>query len=108
MLDYNNGDSIVSVCESEISPYWMKRIEDNKLFDFIENSQFYARRQDTPKIYQLNGAIYIAKLELLKSVKGWYSNNTLPYIMDKQSSIDIDDILDFKYAEMLVKENING
>lgn len=100
----SNSDSIVSVCESEVSPYWMKKIENGEMKDFLNDIPFYGRRQDTPKIYRLNGAIYISNIETLSKNKSWYSENTLAYIMDRESSIDIDDMIDFKFAEFLMKE----
>lgn len=100
----NNGDSIVSICESEVNPYWMKKIENNKIKDFLEQISFCARRQDLPKVYRLNGAIYLARTEILLKNKNWYTDNTLPYIMDNLTSIDIDNILDFKFAEFLIGE----
>ncbi|WPC41043.1 acylneuraminate cytidylyltransferase family protein [Clostridium sp. JS66] len=102
-----NGDSIVSVCESEVSPYWMKKIENGIMKDFLDNVPFYARRQDIPQVYRLNGAIYIAKTEVLLKNKNWYTENTLPYVMDKKSSIDIDDMIDFKFVEFLMREGNN-
>jgi N-acylneuraminate cytidylyltransferase/CMP-N,N'-diacetyllegionaminic acid synthase len=103
-----DADSIVSVCENEITPYWMKKIENGKLKDFLDENVFYARRQDVPKVYRLNGAIYMAKTQLLLNIKNWYTENTIPYIMDEISSIDIDNILDFKFAEFVMKENNNA
>jgi N-acylneuraminate cytidylyltransferase/CMP-N,N'-diacetyllegionaminic acid synthase len=103
-----DADSIVSVCESEISPYWMKKIENGKMRDFLSDMPFYSRRQDIPNVFRLNGAIYLAKAEILLKLNSWYSDNTMPYIMDRLTSIDIDDIFDFKFAELLVKENNNA
>lgn len=103
-----DADSIVSVRESEITPYWMKKIKDGKLKNFMDESIFYARRQDIPKTYRLNGAIYLAKTGILLDIKNWYTENTLPYIMDEISSIDIDNMLDFKFAEFLMKETNNA
>ncbi|GAA0078692.1 acylneuraminate cytidylyltransferase family protein [Clostridium sp. CTA-5] len=100
-----DADSIVSICESEISPYWMKELHQGKIKDFLTGNIFYSRRQDVPKIYSLNGAIYIAKKDILLKNENWYTENTLGYVMDKYSSLDIDDILDFKFAEYLIKEN---
>ncbi|MFT8348040.1 cytidylyltransferase domain-containing protein [Clostridium saccharoperbutylacetonicum] len=102
-----DADSIVSVCESEISPYWMKKIQNGKMKNFLEDDTFHARRQDVPKVYRLNGAIYIAKTDILLKNKNWYTENTLPYVMDRNSSIDIDDMIDFKFSEFLMKENKN-
>lgn len=101
------ADSIVSVCESEISPYWMKKIKNGIMMDFLENAPFYPRRQDTPMVYRLNGSIYIAKREVLLKNKNWYTKNTLAYVMNKKSSIDIDEMIDFKFAEFLMREDNN-
>ena len=101
-----NVDSIVSVYESDKSPYWMKKIENGKLKSFLDNNKDYTRRQDIPKAYMLNGAIYICKTELLIKNRSWYSENTIPYIMDKNTSVDIDDINDFKFVEYLMKRGI--
>ncbi|QCH26957.1 cytidylyltransferase domain-containing protein [Clostridium tyrobutyricum] len=103
-----DADSIVSVCESEITPYWMKKIKDGRLKNFMDESIFYARRQDIPKTYRLNGAIYLAKTGILLDIKNWYTENTLPYVMDEISSIDIDNMIDFKFAEFLMKETNNA
>lgn len=101
------ADSIVSVCESEVSPYWMKKIENGIMNDFLDNIPFYPRRQDAPQIYRLNGAIYIAKAEVLLKNKNWYTENTLAYVMDRKSSVDIDEMIDFKFAEFLMREDGN-
>ncbi|WP_027624883.1 cytidylyltransferase domain-containing protein [Clostridium lundense] len=97
-----DADSVVSVCESEVSPYWMKKIVNGKMTNFLEDSTFYARRQEIPKVYRLNGAIYIAKKDVLKKFNTWYTENTIPYIMDRKTSLDIDDELDFEMATILI------
>ncbi|MCW7999960.1 acylneuraminate cytidylyltransferase, partial [Clostridium sp. cpc1] len=48
-----------------------------------------------------------SKIECLLKNKNWYTDNTAPYIMDKVTSVDIDDIIDFKFAEFLMKEGYN-
>lgn len=107
-LTNEDADSIVSVCESEVSPFWMKTIENGILKDFLNDIPFYSRRQDVPSVYRLNGAIYIAKTEVLIKNKNWYTENTLAYVMDRNSSMDIDDMIDFKFAEFLMKEKDNA
>lgn len=103
-----DADSAVSVCESEVNPYWMKVIQDGKMLDFLNDNKFYARRQDLPIVYRLNGAIYLAKIEIILNKKSWYTNNTVPIIMDKISSIDIDDEIDFKFVEFLLKQGVDN
>jgi len=100
------ADSIIGVCESEISPYWMKNIENGRLVDFVNGSHKYTRRQDLPIVYRLNGAIYIGKTDILVNNRSWYTDNTLPYIMSQEDSIDIDTMMDFKLAEIIMKEKL--
>ncbi|MHC1682813.1 MAG: acylneuraminate cytidylyltransferase family protein [Clostridiaceae bacterium] len=97
-------DTVVSICESEVSPYWMKKLDNNKLKDFLDNIPLYTNRQALPIVYRLNGAIYLCKTELLLKTLSFYNENTVPYIMNRVSSVDIDDLIDFKFAEFLIKE----
>ncbi|MFD3157509.1 cytidylyltransferase domain-containing protein [Haloimpatiens sp. FM7330] len=99
------ADSIISLCESEQTPYWMKKIKDGKIKYFLEQGKLYERRQDIPKTYITNGAIYIIKSQVLLQNKTWYTENTIPYIMDKISSIDIDTLNDFELAEFYMKKS---
>lgn len=103
----SDKESLVSLCESDISPYWMKKIENGHIVDFMNDSKFYARRQETPPVYKLNGAIYISRVNNLLQNRNWYTNQTQAFIMNKVTSLDIDDILDFKFAEFLFKEKLN-
>ncbi|MGL4731447.1 MAG: cytidylyltransferase domain-containing protein [Clostridium sp.] len=104
MLINQKSDSIVSICESDVSPYWMKNLENGKIVDFVKDKNKYIRRQDLPKVYKLNGAIYICEMEKLKDNKSWYTKNTLGYVMNSITSLDIDTFLDFKLAEVIIKE----
>jgi len=97
-------DALVSVCEVSENPYWMEVIdEEGNLKYFIEGEEKYDRRQELPKIYIFNGAIYIAKWEVLKKDKSFYERECLPFVMSKEKSLDIDTPLDFEFAEFLMK-----
>ncbi len=63
-------------------------------------------RQENKKNYIPNGAIYILDYELLKKERTYYCEKTIPYIMDGKSSVDIDSIEDFEYAEYLLQNKI--
>lgn len=94
---------LVSVKEVAESPFWMKIIDDdNFLRNFILPKNNYKRRQDLPNIYILNGAIYIMRTADFMNYKSFDVDNTIPFIMDKKTSIDIDSEEDFVFAEMLL------
>jgi CMP-N-acetylneuraminic acid synthetase len=70
--------------------------------NFLRNDVLNKRSQDLEKYYRLNGAIYICKTEKLLENKGFFlKDNIFAYTMDRKSSIDIDEEIDFKIAEIL-------
>jgi len=97
-------DMLISVYETDSNPYYLHRLisEDNRLIPLFNNS--FKRRQDCPKVYELNGAVYVIKVDSIKFLEINDFQNIKPYIMDKRSSIDIDDEIDFKIAEFIEKE----
>ncbi|UYU30725.1 acylneuraminate cytidylyltransferase family protein [Siccibacter colletis] len=55
--------------------------------------------------HRLNGAIYVMDTEMLAaSGKISYNDSTFAYVMDNQSSVDIDTATDFDYAEYLMNK----
>ena len=60
------------------------------------------RRQDLPDTYQPNGAIYIAELDWLRRHRDFYAPETVGYVMPPERSVDIDTILEFRLAEVLL------
>lgn len=95
-------DGIASICEAEVNPYWTNVLTKDKLQYFIKEGKQITRRQDLPEIYRCNGAIFLAKTEVLKKEKTFELENLTGYIMDEYSSIDIDTELDFKIAEVIM------
>lgn len=101
-----DGDisSLVSVREVKENPVLMRTIENNKLKNIMDFNGSL-RRQDLPKYYIFNGAIYINNIDMLLKQKKFVDEKTYPYVMDYERSIDIDEILDFKIVELIMKEN---
>lgn len=97
-------DGVVSICEAEVNPYWTNVMDDDKLKYFIEEGEKITRRQDLPKVYRINGAIYLIKTNILLDKKTFETDNITGYIMSNESSMDIDTEIDFKVAELLMKE----
>lgn len=104
----SKASSLIGVTRVDKNPYWMKKInEDGYLEAFVKDNKVYARRQELPPVYVLNGAIYIAKTEALTKNRSFETEKTLPYIMPEERSVDIDNNLDWKFAEFLMEEKYN-
>lgn len=103
LLSYQ-GNAIIGVCQCEHSPLWCNTLPENQRMDNFINPKIYnIRSQDLPTYYRLNGAIYIARTEWLMQSKSNFGENTYAYKMPIENSIDIDSLLDFKIAEVIVR-----
>ena len=97
-----NADLLITVTPSRKNPYFnMIQILNKKTF-LVKNGNF-VRRQDTPRIFDMNASFYIFKRKHLLNCKKLISKNTIAHIMPKTSAFDIDDIIDFKINETLLK-----
>lgn len=102
----HSADSVISLVEANHPPFWYKRIdEQNKIVSLFDDAKYSRNRQELPKSYLPNGAILVLKYGLLSKSKSYYSENTYPYIMKQEDSVDIDNLIDFKFCEMLLSEN---
>ncbi len=101
-----NAESVISVIESECPIGWYKKVNSSGVLeDYFKHKDNSINRQEEEKIYLPNGAIYIFKYSSLKSNYNYYNNKTYPYIMSRESSIDIDNEMDLLLAEIILKCN---
>lgn len=100
-------DSLVSVCKVEENPVLMRTIEDNKLKPIMDFREEDLRRQNLPEFYIFNGALYINAVNTLLKEKSFIIEDTIPFVMEKYKSVDIDSMIDVKLAELVLKEKIN-
>ena len=62
------------------------------------------RRQSLPPVYELNGAIYLTRRDVLLERNSLYGRDGKAFglVMPPERSIDIDDEFDFQVAELAV------
>lgn len=104
-----NIDMVVSVKESEVSPYFQLFEENENGFlevsKKIKNGVF--RRQDTPKVYEYNGVVYIINVSVLKEKRKLSDFNKIKKsVMNSLNSIDLDTPLDWQFAEFLLEKGV--
>lgn len=94
----------VSVTEPEKSPYWMYTLDAaGHMHPVITHSEALWRRQDLPKVYALNGAVYVSDCRWLRQTRSFVTGETVAYLMPKDRSLDIDTEMDLRYCELLLK-----
>jgi len=98
--------NVFSVTESHRNPYFnMVEIDNLGAVKLVKKGNF-VRRQSAPKVFDMNASIYIWRKDILKNKKKLFLKNTRLYFMPKQRSVDIDDGIDFKIVEMLMKNRM--
>lgn len=99
-----NSSSAVSICETDKHPIFMYRKDNySNLSPIINEKKKINRRQELEKIYALNGALYLAKIDWLKKNKTLVGINTIGFEMPIERSIDIDTLEDWKLTEYYLK-----
>ncbi|MCR5107245.1 MAG: acylneuraminate cytidylyltransferase family protein [Lachnospiraceae bacterium] len=98
------ANAVISVCEADHPPMWFHPLtEDGSMKAFFEE-EGGGRRQDYETFYRMNGAIYMVDLDhLLNSGDRLFKDKVFAHIMDRRSSVDIDDKFDFDMAEAVMK-----
>jgi CMP-N,N'-diacetyllegionaminic acid synthase len=105
--EQGNYDMVVSVMEATTNPFYNCFISDK--YGYLKrlvDSTNIVRRQDAPKAYEFNGSCYVINAAILKQMP----LNEFAHIgfveMDEIHSLDLDTILDWKFAEMIIKEHL--
>ncbi|MBG9940490.1 acylneuraminate cytidylyltransferase family protein [Brevibacillus formosus] len=102
------ANSCVSITVAEKTPYWMYHLSDNDVLEpVIKIEERFLRRQDTPPVFSLNGAVYIADTNWLKKTQSFLEPETVGYVMPKERSIDIDNEMDIVIFEAVLRQMKN-
>ncbi len=100
-------DMVVSVNETKTNPYYncVEEGPDGFLKKTLDSTML-TRRQDAPITYEYNGAIYVMNVEKLKAMHYGKFTKIVKYVMDELHSVDLDTMLDWKYAEFIINERL--
>lgn len=104
------ANAVISVVENPFPDQWQNRIDEyGVLHNNVNKSDFMIKnRQDYDKSYLFNGAIYVFDYNFIRTCRTYYSERTFAYVMPRERSIDIDDLLDFEFAEFLMMRRFDG
>lgn len=100
-----DAEAVVSVSEEAHSPMLVNTLDESlSLNGFIQLDKV-GRRQDMPVYYRINGAVYMLKTCILDRISDLYGKGSYAYIMPGERAVDIDSIMDFRIAEMIMEED---
>lgn len=101
-------DMVVSVVEAQSNPYYncFETSPETGYLHISKGDGLYTRRQDVPKAWEYNGAVYVINPKSLRDMPMGKFPRRIPYEMPRSRSVDLDTPTDWIIAEMIYKQNI--
>ena len=102
-----NATALISVCEPIHHPLKsFKLTTQGFLTGMVNNKYPFMRRQDLPKAYLPNGAIYMVYTYNFFLDNSFITDKTVPYLMSNRNSVDIDRLEDILLVENIMRKSI--
>ena len=103
LMEKKRAEAVVSVCPASYPPVWYYKLsKEGVMKSFIRNGAHQKRRQDAEPFFRVNGAIYLIHTTCFKKNPDISRGTCFAYLMGKERSIDIDDNIDFLFAEAVL------
>jgi CMP-N-acetylneuraminic acid synthetase len=99
----SSADSCVSVTESPAKPEWMFYVDPDSRLTPVLSGPPRLRRQELRVAYELNGAVYAARVAAYQSSGTFLTDRTLAWVMPEDRSVDLDELSDFERAELILR-----
>tara|TARA_X000000950_G_C13809574_1_gene617041 strand:+ start:576 stop:1289 length:714 start_codon:yes stop_codon:yes gene_type:complete len=100
-------DSIVSVLKipDTYNPHWVFKLNNrtNMIEKLNISNNNITRRQDLPKYFHRDGAVYLSRISNILTHKSIYGKNIGYVISDKSRYVNIDTMEDWNKAELMYK-----
>ena len=106
MMIKKDADNLISVCEARKNPYFnmVELVDDTPcLVKSTENRP--VRRQDSPKVFEMNAAIFMWQTRTSFSYQSLLTKNTILFEMPQERSVDIDSETDWNFVEFMMQRN---
>lgn len=101
-----DAGAVISVAPSAAHPWRILRITSDgwlKHYGHTTEDKYPAQRQSFAPVYVRNGAVYATRVEIIRD-GGLWGDFTLPYVMPRERSVNINEEIDFLLAETLLSK----
>lgn len=109
LLIEKDADTLLGMKEVEVCREFINTLDEKGGLSFFYDSirkLKSVRRQDQKPEYTMNGCIYAAKWEYYLHNHIFYAENSIPYIMPIEQSIEVDTQFDLFLAKSIVNERL--
>jgi len=99
------ADGVIAVSEPEFNPYWHCVVDSGNGYmrDLIPGAGKYARRQDLPTVYRINGLLYLWRRAHVLESTNWRAGRLRMHIVPESRALHIDDVAQFEHAARLLE-----
>lgn len=103
-VNNESADGVISVGEVHMEhPMIVKKINnEGKITPYINNTKKLTQRQQADQAYFPYGVLYLIKTDVLIREKAFYTNNIIPYFIERWQNYEVDDIYDFITIEAIL------
>ncbi|MBT5399313.1 acylneuraminate cytidylyltransferase family protein [bacterium] len=105
LFENENVESVITVNEANRSPYFNMTINDSNGYTslVIPPKSQITRRQDAPKVFDMTTVAYVVSTDFVKNYNGIFDGRVKSIVIPQKRAIDIDYLIDFKIAELILK-----
>lgn len=97
-------DMVVTVKEASSNPYYnCYETDKNGFLAISKGDGKFTRRQDAPKVWEYNGAVYVINVASLRKMTLGEFRRRRMSVMDSVRSVDLDTEIDWLIAEKLLE-----
>ncbi|HBN62478.1 MULTISPECIES: acylneuraminate cytidylyltransferase family protein [Duncaniella] len=98
-------DMVVTVTEAACNPYYdCFECSADGLLHVSKGDGRFTRRQDAPKAWQFNGAVYVINPDSIRRMPLGQFPHRIPYEMPRSRSVDLDTPLDWLITEKIMED----
>lgn len=101
------ADICIGVTPAGRSPYFnMVKVSNDGFVDLVNKPDVRInRRQDSPQVFDITTVVYVTSADFVLNNDGIFSGKVTSIEVPKERAVDIDDIYDFRFAEVILNLN---
>lgn len=98
----NETDAVITVTPASRSPFFnMVSRDGDGATQILSPSDGYSRRQDAPQAFDITTVAYVLRKDFILSAERLFDGRVRSVVVPKERAVDIDDQLDFDFAQTL-------
>lgn len=105
-----SADICITISDAVRSPYFNMVAPDGTggLRLAVQASESIARRQDAPPLFDITTVAYVARPGYVMTQSSLFAGRVIGVSVPKERAVDIDDMLDFQFAEFLISRGTHA